>query len=164
MAYLKNSIVDFTNRQIEQYIIEDYFTFDTRKVSEFIASCDADKRREYFDWYQVQDDDKLERIAYELYKNEDYWDILLVINARDPLYDMPFNFNTLAEFGEQKAIRYAEKINNQYDLPQEHIDYMQAVYQNEYEEQNEALRPLRIVKPEKLQEFIREAYDNGCFV
>ena len=164
MAYLRNSIVDFTNRTIDGYSFEDYFTFDTRKVHQFIESCDNDKRLEFFDWYQVQDDDKLERIALELYRNENYWDILLVINSRNPLFDMPFNFNTIATMAEAKAINYAEYINKQITLPQNHIDYLASVYQEKAEIVNESLRPLRIVKPNKLQEFIRQAYDEGCFV
>jgi hypothetical protein len=165
MAYLQNSIIDFTNRiNAGTYSIEDYFTFDTRKVYEFIEACDSSDKLDYFDWYQMQNDDKLERISLELYKNADYWDILLLINQKDPLFNMPYNFNTVSNMAEDKAIKYAEKINNQTTLPQEHIDYLIATYQNEFEIQNELYRPLRIVKPNKMQEFIRRAYDNGCFV
>ena len=160
MARLKNSVIDFTNRTIEQTSIEDYFTFDLKAVLTFVDEVD----QTIFDWYLMRDDDKLERISLQLYNNPDYWDILMLINGKDALFDMPYNFDTVSKLGEELANRYAAKISNHLVLPQAHIDQMAAIYEQRYLEENEINRPLKIIKPARMQEFIRLAYQNGVFV
>jgi hypothetical protein len=160
MAYLKNSVLNFTNRVIENTSIEDYFTFNAKHIHEFIDTCTKD----YFDYYQMQDDDKIERIALELYENPNYWDILLMINGRDALFDMPYNFGTLYEISLSNVNKYAEKFSGLSALPADHIEYMRVTYEEDIREKNEINRVLKIVKPEHMQDFIREAYENGCFV
>lgn len=160
MAYLKNSTLDFTNRQIDDTILEDYFSFDTQKILSYIATCTED----FFDWYQMEDDDKLERIALSLYGNPNYWDILMIINDKDPLFDMPYNFNTVTDIASSKALFYANKISSFMTLPASHIEYLTSQYEEEEIALNEARRPLRIVKPTRMQEFIQKAYESGCFV
>lgn len=160
MARLTNSVINFTDRIIETTQLEDYFTFDLKKVLQYVDTCTEN----YFDWYQIQDDDKLERISLELYGDPDYWDILLIINGKDALFDMPYSFDTVSKLGEELANRYASHISNFLDLPQSHVDYMATIYEEKYRRENENNRLLRIVKPSYMQEFIQKAYEHGCFV
>jgi hypothetical protein len=160
MAQLKNSVIDFTNRQIENTIVEDYFTFDLKKILDHIASCTLD----YFEWYQMDDDDKIERVALELYGNADYWDILLLINGKDALFDMPYNFDTLSSFADEKAKNYVASISALKTITPEHQAQMAEIYEEKFRKQNEENRLLRVVKPSRMQEFIQSAYESGCFV
>lgn len=160
MAQLTNSVIDFQNRIIGSTSLEDYFTFNLKKILDYIETCTDD----FFEWYLINDDDKLERIALELYGDANYWDILLIINGKDALFDMPYSFDTVSKLAEELANRYAAKISNLTKLPQVHIDQMQAIYEEKFRRENEENRPLRIVKPSRLQEFIQKAYESGCFV
>jgi hypothetical protein len=160
MAYLKNSVVDFTDRQVDTYIVEDYFTFDLKKILDHVASCTED----FFEYYQMQDDDKLERVALELYGNANYWDILLLINGKDALFDLPYNFDTLASFAEEKAKSYAVEVSELLTLSDAHVAQMQEIYEEKNRVRNEEMRIVRIVKPTRMQEFIQKAYEAGCFV
>lgn len=160
MAYLKNSVMNFTNRQNNNYVLEDYFTFDLKAILDHVENCTED----YFEWYLMKDDDKLERIALELYNNADYWDILLIINGKDALFDLPYNFDTLSSFAEEKAHAYREEVSELLTLSDAHVEQMVAVYEEQFRKENEENRALRIVKPTRMQEFIQAAYDAGCFV
>jgi hypothetical protein len=160
MAYLKTSVIDFTNRINENTSLEDYFTFDLKGVLEFVENYKDD----HFDWYLMTDDDKLERIALELYGNANYWDILLLINGKDALFDMPYNFNTISELGSNLADKYAEHISTFLTLSDAHIAEMATIYEEKYRRENESNRLLKIVRPEYMQTFIQRAYEEGYFV
>lgn len=160
MAQLKNSIVDFTNRTLNGYSVEDYFTFDLKLILEHVKTCTDD----FFEWYQIQDDDKLERIALELYGDADYWDILLIINGKDALLHMPYNFDTVAEFARNTAEDYVKHISTLTTLPDFHIEEMVTKYEEKFRKENDSYRLMRIVKPQRMQEFIQKAYEAGCFV
>lgn len=167
---MTNSVINFDNRTFnikdiegsgatENYSIEDYSSFKLNSVYEYVSTCDED----YFDWYQMENDDKIERISYELYGTTEYWDILLLINKKDPLFDMPYNFDTLTSIAEAKVEVYNDYFALNYDLPESHIDYMTGKYEETIVTENEKKRILRIVDPTKMQDFIRAGYEKGCF-
>jgi hypothetical protein len=148
-----------TNRTIDTDEIQDYFSFDVKEVIRNIDSINSD----YFDWYQLADDDKLERIALEIYGNADYWDILLLINGKDPLMGLPYNFDTLSAFADETVELYNSTVSTFSPLSESHKEYLKGIYEEKYRAENEANRVIRIVKPERLQEFIIMAYDLGYF-
>lgn len=162
MAYLKNSIVDFTNRTLNGYDIEDYFTFDLKKILEYIDTCTDD----FFEWYQLDNDDKLERLSLELYGDADYWDILLVINGRDALFDMPYNFDTIDDFADSYASAYRELvgIHGLTVYGDDHNEHLKEQYVEKFRKEHDAFRVIRVVKASRMQEFIQKAYEHGCFV
>jgi hypothetical protein len=160
MAYLKNSVINFTNRINENTSIEDYFSFDLKGVLEFVENYPENQ----FDFYLMQDDDKLERISLELYGNANYWDILLLINGKDALFDMPYNFDTVAKLALSNAEKYAKKVSTFLTLSDAHKAEMTEVYEEKFRRENETNRLLKIVKPEYMQTFIQNAYEEGYFV
>ncbi len=159
MPYLKNSIINFDNRTINGYSVEDYFTINFVKVNEYVLSCPTD----WFDWYQLQDNDKLEKIALDIYGDADYWDILLIINKKNALFDMPYDYDTLLNMADYKTAAYEKDINKSKSLPSVTRIAMVNAFKEKYISDNESFRIIKIVRPSKIQAFVQGGYELGLF-
>jgi len=159
MAYLKNSVIDYENRIVDNYSVEDYFTFDTKKVLDYVKTCTED----YFEWYQLENNDAIERVAHDLYGNADYWDILLLINGRDPLFGFVYDFDIVNLTSIQMVEKYDNDVYTTASLTDMHKQYMQQTYEKKLNDQNESNRLIKIVKPSRINEFLQKGYESGCF-
>lgn len=158
MEHLKNKVLNYENRTIGNYNVEDYFTFNVGKIQGFIKDCSND----FFEYYQLNDDDKLERIALELYNNANYWDIVLLINDMDPLFSMVYNYDTISSMAEDKANKYLEDIGT--SVPSSHADYLASKYEAIFNKENDSKRIIKIVKPNRMQDFLQLAREKGCLI
>lgn len=176
MAQLKNSTLIYDTEEIDNYVVQDYTSKDFSKLYDQLEDFPS----ELFDKMLIQDNDKLERIAYELYGNEDYWDILLLINNKSPLFSMSYDTDYIFNVKNDKLTTFIESLSNGI-YGEENIDIFtdtylaetseQSQYErlqffnnniiNELELENESYRELTYVKPAYFQEFLRLAYDKG---
>lgn len=159
MPYLKNSIINCNNRIIDSYDAEDYFTLDFAKINEYVLSCPSD----WFDWYQLQDNDNIEKVSLDIYGDADYWDILIVINKKNALFDMPYDYDTLLNMADYKTAKYEKEINKSKALPDVTRTAMIKAYREKYVSDNETFRIIKIVRPSKIQSFIQGGYEQGYF-
>ena len=49
---------------------------------------------------------KIENIAYKLYNDPKYYDILMLLNQRDMLFDMVYTFDTIKDIVEEETNNY----------------------------------------------------------
>jgi hypothetical protein len=159
MPYLKNSILNFDTRPINGYVADDYFTLNFEKINAYVLSCPKD----WFDWYQLQDNDKLEKVSLDIYGDADYWDILLVINKKNALFDMPYDYDTLLNMADYKTANYEKEINKNKKLPDVTRAAMLKAYREKAIADNETFRIIKIVRPSKIQAFIQGGYELGYF-
>lgn len=157
-TYLTNSIIDYSNRTIDTYDLEDYFSINFKTIYEYVEQCDED----FFDWVQIQNNVTLEKLALDFYGNANYWDVLLVINQKNPLFEMPFDFDSLSTTAEDKIDSYIREIYNN-DIPVSIYNIMYEKYKNDLVLLNEEYRIIRIVRPGRIQEFFQKGYEMGCF-
>lgn len=157
-TYLTNSIIDYSNRTIDTYDLEDYFSINFKTIYEYVEQCDED----FFDWVQIQNNVTLEKLALDFYGNANYWDVLLVINQKNPLFEMPFDFDSLSTMAEDKIDSYIREIYNN-DIPVSIYNIMYEKYKNDLVLLNEEYRIIRIVRPGRIQEFFQKGYEMGCF-
>ena len=106
MAYLKNTLIDYDNRTLGDYSVEDYFSIDFTKVQEYIDSCPSN----WFDWHRLENNVNLEKVALDIYDDPDYWDVLLVINQRNPLFEFPFDYDSIVNMTEYKIENYVSDV------------------------------------------------------
>lgn len=147
---MKNSILTFDYEELDEFIVSDYFSKD-------ISIWDLwDNVQDYISTYKITDNDKLERISYELYGTTDYWDILALLNQRDPLFDMPYDYDTIyadvSSFINQYIYYiYSHAPLNDATRQQELLEK----FINEAEEEKEINRYIYIVKPSRIGDFIK---------
>jgi hypothetical protein len=116
-TYLTNRIIKFETREntmsdieksgvTETYVYQDYTSKNWEEIKSWIDSLDSD----FFDYYQLQNNPSIEAVAYDIYGIADFWDIIMIINDRNPLFDLPYDYDTLTEFVESKIEKFKEKI------------------------------------------------------
>lgn len=158
MAYMKNSVLTYDSIVSDGYSHQDYSSRDYTKIHSYVETCTDD----LFEWYRMNDNDKMERVSYELYGTTDYWDILIMINDLNPLYGLPYAYDIQDTAADETVAKYIAA-HPESNIPDVHAEYMHAAYEAYYIHENELGRVIRIVKPSKLQEFLRKGREMGCF-
>jgi len=153
---MKNKIINFDMVEQGNYIISDYKSFDVLGLKEFISNMDDN----LFKYYTLAEDDKLERVSYELYGTPDYWDMIILVNNMNPLFCMMHSYDVVYKMTENLVDGYQEKYPKVQINPF-HEEYMRSKYQEFCNSNNEANKIIKVVKPEFIYEFIRLIYDEG---
>lgn len=162
---MKNTILKYDREELIlndsdqiSYDIPDYFS---QKIFISDLSSSISDWDDYFDTYRMADNDKLERVSFELYGTPDYWDIIFLINERDPLFDMPYDFDTLSDTSSSFIDNYVNFIYIDAPLNDARAEQLTAEYVNATLEENETFRYIRVVKPSRISEFILILKTNG---
>lgn len=156
---MKNTILNYSTETVDNYTVSIYNSKDFYSLYKKTLLYDSSM----YDYYQMGENDKLERISYELYGTANYWDILLIINNIDPLLDMYYSFDYVYDMAETTKDNYTEKISPLVNLSDDQKEYLSNFYLNMYQDKTDSHRTIKIVKPHLIQEFIRLAYNDGMF-
>ncbi len=152
---MTNTILNYALEELDEFIVPDFFSkkIDIYKILQEFK--DNGTILDYVNTYRISDDDKLERISYDIYGTPNYWDLLLQLNDKNPLFDMPYGLDTIIESSEEFWNFYSEFIYFQAPLQS---TLLETLIQNEIElmkERNEVYRYMFIIKPSKLNDFIK---------
>lgn len=150
-----NTILNFELEELDKFIVPIYTSKKTDLYNILEEMKYNNTLSDFFSLYRIEDDDKLERISYSIYGTTDYWDILLQINDRNPLFQMPYNLDTTIESAEAFWNFYSESVYFQSPL---NDVVLNSLIQDEIEkmkEKNEIYRYIYIVKTTKMNEFLK---------
>lgn len=156
---LTNIIIDFENVDRGTFSVEDFTSFDYSKVNKFLNTLDSS----YFKWRLCEDNDKLERISYEIYGSEKYWDVLLLINNKNPLFDMTYNHDTLELLSEDRVVEY-QKTYSQGVLSDRQYLYLKNIFLSEMSKKNDTMRYIKYIPPILMNDFLNKCYDEGIIL
>ena len=113
-SFLKNTLLNFDRINIDDVAnitssekettlnitpslsIQFYDRNKIQKIKDVISSMNE----AWFSYALVPQNATLEKISYDLYESKDYWDILLLVNERMPLFDMYYDYDIISEAGE----------------------------------------------------------------
>ena len=82
---MNNTAYTYPTRKISLKTVRDYTAVYYGGLSDIF-----DQYPDYFMYYDIIDDEKLENISYKLYGSEDYADIILAINNEVFLWGLPY--------------------------------------------------------------------------
>jgi len=156
--YLTNTILKFNTITIGETVVNDYSSLDFVGIKRFVNSSPAI----WFDWYKLENNDNLERVSLDIYSTADYWDILLVINGMNPLYDIPVDFDTVIGNVDYLVNEYETRVYKNNLLPgvrQTLADSLFKVASGKVESD----RVIRIVKPGYVHDFLKAGTAAGVF-
>lgn len=145
---VKNTLVNFDTVEVDNYIVNDYFSKDIR-ISDLFTF-----KENFFSIYKVSDDDRIERISFELYGTTDYWDILVMINNMDPLFDMVYKYDIVENNISEKISMYENLIYSHPPLDSDTLEKIKLNTESVTMKENESKRNIYVVKPTKMSEFI----------
>lgn len=156
---MKNTVLNFDKEEVnlnttefKDVNISNYFSKD---INVYNILTDDDNINDYIDTYKMSDDDRLERISYDLYGTTDYWDILMLINERSSLFEMSYNFDVISEDNTSFVDNYFNSIYSQAPLLNaERIEALSSEYLTDNVSKNETYRYINVVKPSKITQFL----------
>lgn len=152
---MNNTVLNYNLEELDEFIVSDYFSKKIDLYNILQEFADSGILSEYVQMYRISDDDKLERISYDIYGTTDYWDLLLQINDTQPLFGMPHSLDVIIDSANEYWEKYSKDV---YFQPPVNSVVMSALVNDEIEvskERNESIRFIYIIKPTKLQEFLK---------
>ena len=115
----------------------------------------------------VSNNEPLEKISYDLYDSTEYWDVLLLLNERSPLFDMAYDYDVIAEAGETATQTYeSEVLNKSIDdnnLGNDGLttrERFRLAFQEERAKNNDAFQTLIYIKKDKIWDFVNLMYND----
>lgn len=152
---MTNTILNYNLEELDEFIISDYFSKQIDLYSILQEFTDAGTLSDYVQLYRIQDDDKIERISYDIYGTTDYWDMLVQLNDKQPLFEMPYNLDALINASSEFWKDYSEMLYFQAPLSDSVLQVLIDAEIEKMKELNEVYRFMYIIKPTKLQEFLK---------
>lgn len=152
---MNNTVLNYNLEELDEFIVSDYFSKKIDLYNILQEFADSGILSEYVQMYRISDDDKLERISYDIYGTTDYWDLLLQINDTQPLFGMPYSLDVIIDSANEYWEKYSKDV---YFQPPVNSAVISALVNDEIEvskERNESIRFIYIIKPTKLQEFLK---------
>lgn len=166
-SYLKNTLLNFDHINIDDVEnvttsknestlnvtpsldISFYDRIKIQKIKDVISSMNE----AWFSYVIVPQNTTLEKISYDLYDSKDYWDILLLVNERMPLFDMYYDYDIISEAGETSLKEYEEKIYRKKILSDVR-ERLRVKMQENYEAENENLKIVKYIQKNYIYDFI----------
>lgn len=145
---MKNSILNFEREVIDNISVTDYKTLDLDSLRDLLNN------KSYLKYIELKYNDLIENVSYKYYKNSAYWDLLLVMNNRDALFDMVYNFDTVVDIVDEITENYFRK-DYQGKVSEELILWYKENKKIKISNLNENNVILFILKDEILSEVIR---------
>lgn len=166
MEYLKNTILNPTVAMIDniEKIFPDrsgslnipmYNIVTLQKIKRVINSL----RGSVISYMTVSNNTCLEKIAFELYGNANYWDILLLLNTRNPLFQMPYDFDVLSDAADKNVSEYERKVYKK-KLPAKIQETFRKTSLEKLTDENERFRVLKYIQPARIFDFLQILYEN----
>ncbi len=148
--FTKTSVIPKLSPETDMFYISDY----TSKMLKEIAKLPAIVDGTHTQIYNLMDEEMIESVSFNLYNDEKYWDLLLIINNRDPLFGMAYSFDNIRQASIDKVQKYVDN-TLRHGLSTERFNALtEEVFVEKYVE-NELNRTLIVIRPEMMQDFIR---------
>lgn len=150
---MKNTLLNYDKEELDEFIVSDYFSKDIN-IFNLIDGLD-----DYIEIYTIADNDKLERVSLEIYGTTDYWDIILMLNDRNPLFDMPLDYDKIRNGSEEIANTYINFLYSQAPVTDTArvLEFTNEILTRNFNE-NESFRMIKIIKPSKIGAFLKIAH------
>jgi len=146
---MRNTLLKYDKISSKKFVAEDYTSKKFRKILEVPELSDS----MYIDYIELIDNQTIEQISYILYGTPDYWDLLVLINDRDPLFDMSYEFDIQEEIAEARVQKYLQGYSGIYKA--DTYDRMKEYALTNMHDINEENRTMKIIRPERLTHIVK---------
>lgn len=153
-----NSPVYKNYKDIKDYQVRDYTSLDLRFIIENKELSEFLNDRDNVFFVNIDNNSLLEEISYRYYNNENYWDIILLINNLDPLFSLPFDFDLIYNLAESITDNYFSR--DKYDpysgkYTDETKNRLFNILKEKLNKENEINRSIKLIRQERIQDFLK---------
>lgn len=152
---MKNKVLEFEKEELDDFIVSDYFSKPVHLIDDIADFSD------FLETYRMTDNDKIERISYELYGTTDYWDIIILLNGREALFNMAYDFDMLDESTSFLINFYKANIYSNGILPEERETSLRDEIEDLSDKDNEKYRFIKVPRPARMGDFLRLLKSKG---
>ena len=169
--YFKNSILNFkTQEYIDdsgatqkdgtsvKLIVPDYQSINFKKVRIILDMCPE----EWFEWIKIANHTNIEKLSQDLYGSPNYWDIILIINGRLPLFEFPYDYDIVEIMVDNMVNKYVQKVYKK-PVTDETRERIRKMFIKKVADDNENYRFLKVIKPMYIYKFIQLGYEYEVF-
>ena len=162
-TYLQNTLVaNFDVVEIDD--ITNIYTGNEKTGSLNIYNYDFVRLKEIRDFFTlipdawigyttITNNTNFEKLAYDIYGNMHYWDIILMLNNRLPLFDNSYDYDILISMTDSALDDYEQNVIKRVMSDAERQEF-NTMYLDKLSEQNENNRVVKYIYPEKMSEVI----------
>lgn len=158
---MKESILEYTN--FEEYnvknvlLIRNYNSIMLSKIRNYLNSLSED----YFVYLKVELGSTIEKTCLDYYNSSDYYDLVMFLNSREMLYDMPYNYDVILDAVEKDLETYRAKVYKDPSIKLSEKAYNE-LYQkllDKYDYLNNIFMYYKVIKLGYVLDVIREIKD-----
>lgn len=154
---MKNTVLKFKKDKIGTYKVSDYFSKNTDLRDLDIKFPELAK---LFKSGTIDDNSTIEGLTNHIYSNPNLWDFITLINERDPLFGMPYDYDTLLMFAENRLKEFLKQ-HPRINITQERKKELLEKYRQEIIEENEKNRTIVAFDPKHLSAVITALRQKG---
>lgn len=154
---MKNSL-EFTSFELSSnnttFNITNYNSMCLNKIKIYLQNIDKANLL----YLKVDNDAKIEKICLDYYGNTDYYDLLLIINQREMVFDMAYSNDIILSAIESDIENYRNKVfKDPYkDFSVLSKNNLTNVLYKEYEEKNSKLKYIKVIKADYISTVITD--------
>lgn len=146
---MKNTILNYNTISSAQFTSRDYNSKKFKQILDLPELTDSD----FVEHVELFDNQTIEQISYNLYGSANFWDILILINNRDPLFGMSYEFDIIEDEAQTLVTNYINEYSGSHET--ETFTKLKELVLNDKVDLNEEKRTIKIIRPDKLGEFIK---------
>jgi hypothetical protein len=137
--------------------IKNYTSFDIYKIKELLNSLD----KNYFAWIKLNEGSLIESALYDYYGDENLYDLIMFINQRDMLFDMPYSYDVILNAIDRSISEYEYRVfgNFKKELSEKSNKRLREKLDADYTEKNQKFLYLKVIKREYINEVKRRVYE-----
>ena len=137
--------------------IKNYTSFDIYKIKELLNSLD----KNYFAWIKLNEGSLIESALYDYYGDENLYDLIMFINQRDMLFDMPYSYDVILNAIDRSISEYEYRVfgNFKKELSEKSNKRLREKLDDDYTEKNQKFLYLKVIKREYINEVKRRIYE-----
>lgn len=137
--------------------IKDYTSFDIYKIKELLNSLD----KNYFAWIKLNEGSLIESALYDYYGDENLYDLIMFINQRDMLFDMPYSYDVILNAIDRSISEYEYRVfgNFKKELSEKSNKRLREKLDADYTEKNQKFLYLKVIRREYINEVKRRIYE-----
>ena len=158
---MKNEVLNFDYFKLQNaekiYAVNNYNSISISEIKEHLKSLD----KNYFVWLKLNEGDTIEKVLHDYYGNEDIYDLILILNDRDMLFDMPYSYDVILEAVNSDIQKYEYKVygNIKNGLSNKVANKLKEKIDERYSENNQKFLYLKVIKLSYINTVKKKIYD-----
>ena len=151
---MKTEFLTYDDFEIGNFKIKNYNSFMLSEIRNYLDSLDDN----YYTYLKLTDNVLIEKVIFDYYDTENYYDLILFINNREMLYDMPYSYDIILNNIDKDINAYEYKVFGtlKNELSEKSKSRLVEKLNSEYIENNKKLLYIKIIKKQYINEILRK--------